>query len=279
MKGEKAALQNDAEAKELKVRAEVKLAKNNVELKRQLEIERAQTKKQHIELFKLAEALKNQQESANEMKERFQALHEDTMSKERAETDKMAGALTASQDLLKAEQMTTNQDEMQLFKDFSQAKLEEQRVSIIKLKAALEKSEQDLKAVHLQWQQEKFSLKEHCAHLSNSERQHMGTQTLGTAQAVHQEMDEQRAEEILAALKASQDQLMTERLQLNTAAKKDKEILLNLCQARLAEQTQINERTKAALLKTEHCLHNARLEWQEKRSSLTATPHSCSEER
>ncbi|KAL6101899.1 uncharacterized protein ACO6RY_17048 [Pungitius sinensis] len=270
MKGGKVALQNDAEAKELKVRAEVKLAKNNVELKRQLEIEKAQTKKQHIELFKLAEALKHQQEAANEMKERFQALHEDTMSKESAETDKMAGALTASQDLLKAEKMTTNQDEMQLFKDFSQAKLEEQRVAIIKLKAALEKSEQDLKAGQLQWQQEKFSLKEHCAHLSNSEGQHMGTQTLGTAQAVHQEMDEQRAVEILAALKASQDQLMTERLQLNTAAKKDKEILLNLCQARLAEQTQINERTKAALLKTEHCLRNARLEWQEERSSLTA---------
>ncbi|XP_077951698.1 uncharacterized protein LOC144389788 [Gasterosteus aculeatus] len=217
MKGEKQALQNDMEAMMLKVRAELKLAKTNVEfeLESQLENERAQTKEQQIEISKLAEALKNKEEAVKQVKELFQAFQEDTMSKQRAERDKMAAALKASQDLLKSEhfttqQMTTNQGEMQQFKASSQAKLDEQRDAIIKLKAALEKSEQDLKAGHLQWQQEKVSLKEHCVHLSHSEGQHMGTQT----HAVDQEMDEQREEtiRILATLKATQDELQAERM-------------------------------------------------------------------
>ncbi|XP_077951661.1 uncharacterized protein LOC144389770 [Gasterosteus aculeatus] len=372
MKGEKQALQNDMEAMMLKVRAELKLAKTNVEfeLESQLENERAQTKKQQIEISKLAEALKNKEEAVKQVKELFQAFQEDTMSKQRAERDKMAAALKASQDLLKSEQMTTNQGEMQQFKASSQAKLDEQRDAIIKLKAALEKSEQDLKAGHLQWQQEKVSLKEHCVHLSHSEGQHMGTQT----HAVDQEMDEQREEtiRILATLKATQDELQAERmkgekqalqndveammlkvraelklaktnvefelesqLEIERAQTKKQQIEISTLaealknkeeavkqvkelfqafqedtmskqraerdkmaaalkasqdllkseqmttnqgemqqfkassQAKLDEQTQINESTKAALLKSEHCLHNARLEWQKERSSLT----------
>ncbi|XP_054481060.1 golgin subfamily A member 6-like protein 22 [Anoplopoma fimbria] len=272
VKGEKEALQNEVEAKKMElcaVRKMIAVAKTNVELELEsyLEIETAQTQKLRIELRKMAEALKNQ------------AFHQAQMNEARdlLETER-----------LRPHQKATTEEEMETFRDFCQAKVDEQIDISSKLKAALDKTEQQLKTVHLQWQQEKFFLttqqqkngdylqsQVHLIASFRAQEQEALKQTLERSQAFHQaQMNEQTAEtnRIAAALKEAQDLLETERLHSHqkTITQEEMEIYKTFCQAKFDEHVDINGKFKAALHKAEQELKNGHLQWQKEKSSLTA---------
>ncbi|XP_077957927.1 uncharacterized protein LOC144406268 [Gasterosteus aculeatus] len=264
-------------------------AKTNLELKNDLEIERAQTKKQHMELTKLSEALRNEQEAVKNLTEDFQAFHMDRMRHQRAETEKMAAALkTALGENVPAQQVTTKQNEMELHKDckLNQAK---QTKAIIELTAALKKSEQDQKNAHRQWQQEKSSLtcqleKQKVETIKNTEvtdslletfRQQ--TTSLKTQlnssreETLHklQTQDKINRKLTVALKKTLEDQLESEHLKW----KQEKECLQSAMLKNSFDQNNEKGKNKdllAAVEKAEQQLESRTIEWEQERTSFKA---------
>ncbi|KAL6115849.1 uncharacterized protein ACO6RY_00604 [Pungitius sinensis] len=114
MKVDKEPLQNDMEAIRLKTLAKMNCIakpKTNVELEleSQLEIERAQTKKQRTELTKLKVAFKNQLEAGN----KFLVFHNVQKTNWKKETNSMAATLKTAQDQLQAERMKVDNEAFQ----------------------------------------------------------------------------------------------------------------------------------------------------------------------
>ncbi|KAK9537918.1 hypothetical protein VZT92_005493 [Zoarces viviparus] len=223
-----------------------------------------------------------EREAAKQTLEKSQAFYQAQLEEQRAESSKMAAALKEAQDLLETERdvqsKTTTEEEMEVFKNLCQAKVDEQLDVSSKLKAALEKAKQELKNGHLQWQEEKSSLKarqyNNCysfhsqgkviASIRAQERE-AAKQTLEKNQAFYQaQLEEQRAEhsKMAAALKEAQDLLETEHEEM--------EVFKNLYQEKVDEQLDVSSKLKAALEKAEQELKNGHLQWQEEKSSLKA---------
>lgn len=184
-----------------------------LELERQLENERALTKTQDIELRKMEQALRFKQRGKERpLSLRLTALNNIEKRKLRAETNTIKADLKATQDLLQisSQKHLSNEGEMQLFRDFCETKINQQMDINIKLKAALDKSEQDLKA----------------------------SQDLLKTQSHHQQKKHQENEGEIS----------------------------RTCQAKLEEQIYINEKTTAALKKTEQDLKDGHQQWDKERS-------------
>ncbi|KAM8831790.1 uncharacterized protein AB9W97_003220 isoform 1-T10 [Spinachia spinachia] len=143
--------ENSMPCAESQVMAQAK-TNTELELERQLQNERSRTKKQDLALSKMEQALRYRQHAKEQpLSLRFTALNNIKTSQLRAEKNEIEVDLKASQDLLQAERLSSqknisNEEEMQLFRDFCETKLDQQMNANIKLKAALDKSEQDLKA-------------------------------------------------------------------------------------------------------------------------------------
>ncbi|KAL6100942.1 uncharacterized protein ACO6RY_07976 [Pungitius sinensis] len=221
----------------------------------------------------------------------------DANIKLKAALDKSEQDLKASQDLLETERQHHQQKNVSKMEGdllrTCQAKLEEQMDINKKTTAALSKTQQDLKNVHLLWQNEKSSLiAEHeeardkiTAELKASQDSSQKIISNDEEMELVRDFCESQVNQQVDAniklkaaldkseqdLKASQHLLETERQhhQQKNISKTEGEILRN-CQAKLEEQMYINKKTTAALNKTQQDLKNLHLLWQNEKSSLTA---------
>ncbi|KAK9528267.1 hypothetical protein VZT92_014743 [Zoarces viviparus] len=135
---------------------------------------------------------------------------------------------------------------MEAFKDFCQAGVDAQLEVSSKLKETLLKAEQELKNGHLQWQEEKSSLK--ALHQQNCDHFHSQMQVIASERAKEQEAAKQILERAEAFYNAQ----------------------MNLAKATVDEQLNISSKLKEALHKAEQELENGHRQWQEEKSSLKA---------
>ncbi|KAK9528253.1 hypothetical protein VZT92_014735 [Zoarces viviparus] len=135
---------------------------------------------------------------------------------------------------------------MEAFKDFCQAGVDAQLEVSSKLKETLLKAEQELKNGHLQWQEEKSSLK--ALHQQNCDHFHSQMQVIASERAKEQEA----AKQILERAEAFYNTQM------------------NLAKATVDEQLNISSKLKEALHKAEQELENGHRQRQEEKSSLKA---------
>ncbi|KAK9542691.1 hypothetical protein VZT92_000531 [Zoarces viviparus] len=182
----------------------------------------------HWQMHIMASYRAHEHEAAKQNLEKAQAFYQAQMDQQGVETNRIAAALKETQDLLETERQvqpkTTMEEEMEVFKNFCQAAVDEQLYVSSKLKADLDNAKQELKNGHLQWQEEKSSYQA--------------------------QMDEQRAEtnRIAAALKETQDLLETERqAQPKTTTEEEMEVFKNFCQAAVDEQLYVSSKLKADL--------------------------------
>ncbi|KAK9542201.1 hypothetical protein VZT92_000084 [Zoarces viviparus] len=209
------------------------------------------------------------------------------MDEQRAETNRIAAALKETQDLLETarhvQPKTTTEEEMEVFKNFCQAAVDEQLDFSSNLKEDLDKAKRELEIVHLQWQHERFyatarQVKDseyfhsqmHIMASYRAHEQEAARQNLENAQAFYQaQINEQRVEmnRIAAALTETQDLLETERqVQPKTTTDEEMSLFKTCCQRTISQQLDENTKLKAALIEAENELKNRHLLWQKEKS-------------